>query len=458
MAKEKYTKYKKSTVSWLGDIPEHWEIRRIKYVFQELDSRSETGKEDLLSVSQYTGVTKKSDKVAEGESVSNAKTLEGYKIVEKGNLVINIMLAWNGSLGISKYNGIVSPAYCVYKNLIGDERYFGYLFKTKNAKQEFKKQSTGIIDSRLRMYTDSFFNIKTALPPKQEQTTIANFLDYKTEKINRFITKKKQLVELLKEQKAAIINQAVTKGLNLNIEKNKVDNHWIKKLPKSFSLESFSKNVYLKHGFQFREEHFSNEGIKIVKISQLSPKGFLDLTKASFVPNELVERFSNIIIEDGDILMALTGGTIGKIIRADINNEVLLQNYRVGNFYPSNEKLTKEYLYWLLKSDFIQAQMKFYVRETGQPNIGKGDFNKILIVIPPIAEQKEIVEYIETEKKTIDKTISTIEKEITLVEEYKTALIAEAVTGKIDVRDFKIPTQKTPLAMVAEEAANYNKR
>lgn len=214
----------------------------------------------------------------------------------------------------------------------------------------------------------------------------------------------------------------------------------------------------MKHGFQFRDEHFSKEGVKIVKITQLSPKGYLDLSKASVVPEQIIDKFKNVIVEDGDILMALTGGTIGKIIRADINDEVLLQNYRVGNFYPSNDKLTKEYLYWILKSDFVQAQMKFYVRETGQPNIGKGDFNKILLIIPPIEEQKAIVEYIETEKKTIDKTISTIKKEISLVEEYKTALIAEAVTGKIDVRDFKIPTAETPLAMVAEEAANYNKR
>jgi type I restriction enzyme S subunit len=368
------------------------------------------------------------------------------------------MLAWNGSLGISKYNGIASPAYCVYKNLIGIEKYFGYLFKTKNAQQEFKKQSTGIIDSRLRMYTDSFFNIKTALPPKEEQITIANFLNYKTEKINRFIKKKKQLIKLLKEQESAMINHAVTKGLESNIENISIDNNWVKSIPNNFSLESFSKNVFLKHGFQFREEHFSNEGIRIVKISQLSPKGYLNLSKASFIPKEIVNKFANIVIQDGDILMALTGGTIGKIIRADINDEVLLQNYRVGNFYPSNDKLTKEYLYWILKSDFVQAQMKFYVRETGQPNIGKGDFNKILLIIPPIESQQRIVDFIESAKGIIDKTISTIEKEITLVEEYKTALITEAVTGKIDVRDFKAPTKETPLAMVAEEAANYNKR
>jgi type I restriction enzyme S subunit len=205
-----YTKYKPSGIAWLGDIPEHWEIKRIKYIFKEQDKRSETGLENLLSVSHYTGVTKKSDKVASGEMMTNAATLVGYKIVEKGDLVINIMLARNGSLGISKFEGITSPAYCVYKSLIGGERYFGYLFRTKNAQQEFKKQSTGIIDSRLRLYSDKFFNIRTAIPTIEEQTTIAAFLDYKTAKIDRFIFKKKQLIKLLNEQKAGIINDAVT--------------------------------------------------------------------------------------------------------------------------------------------------------------------------------------------------------------------------------------------------------
>src|SRR5690606_14117387 len=122
------------------------------------------------------------------------------------------------------------------------------------------------------------------------------------------------------------------------------------------------------------------DGIKVVKITQLSPDGILRLENASFVPTHYKESFKDIIIHKGDILMALTGGTIGKIIRADINGEILLQNYRVGNFYPLNNKLSKDFLYWQLKSEFVQAQIQFFVRETGQPNIGKGDFRKIQLV------------------------------------------------------------------------------
>lgn len=460
MAKEKYTKYKNSTVSWLGDIPEHWEIRRIKYVFQEHDSRSETGKEDLLSVSQYTGVTKKSDKVAEGESISNAKTLEGYKIVEKGNLVINIMLAWNGSLGISKYNGIVSPAYCVYRNFIGDERYFGYLFKTKNAKQEFKKQSTGIIDSRLRMYTDSFFNIKTALPPKQEQTTIANFLDYKTEKINRFIKKKKQLIELLNEQKAANINQSVTKGINPNVTMKDSGIEWLGEIPVHWEIRKLKSQleIFGRIGYRgYKTTDLVDKGEGAITISPSNMKDFyMQFDECSYLSWEKYEESPEIKIYNMDILFVKTGSTYGKaslveglIEKATINPQIVVFK---------NIQLNETYLWYQLKTQSIKTQVELSVVGGTIPTISQSKIGAYSIVVPPKSEQKLIVDYIESEISVIDKTISTIEKEITLVEEYKTALIAEAVTGKIDVRDFKIPTLETPLAMVAEEAVNYNKR
>lgn len=111
----RYSAYKDSGVEWLGEIPEHWKLQKNKFLFKEINERSPDGNEDLLSVSQYTGVTKKGDKIEDGELLSNAQTLEGYKKVTQGDLVSNIMLAWNGSLGFSPYDGITSPAYGVYR-------------------------------------------------------------------------------------------------------------------------------------------------------------------------------------------------------------------------------------------------------------------------------------------------------------------------------------------------------
>ncbi len=463
MAKKKYTSYQPSRTLWQEEIPSHWQETDLRMVFSENKERN-TGliERNLLSLSY--GKLKRKD-------IDNAiglvpASFEGYQIIGNGYIVLRFTDLQNDKkslrVGYCPERGIITNAYVAIapkENTFS--KYYYYQLHFLDTIKYFYNLGGGV---RQSLSYKEFGRETVIVPEPAEQIKIAAFLDYKLAKIDRFVRKKKQLIKLLNEQKAAIINQAVTKGLDLNVKKNQVENLWIDELPENFSLEGFNKNVFLKHGFQFREEHFSKEGIKVVKITQLSPDGKLRLENASFVPKNYQELFQNIIIKEGDVLMALTGGTIGKIIRADINDEILLQNYRVGNFYPLNDKLNKDFLYWQLKSEFIQSQMKFFVRETGQPNIGKGDFRKIQLIIPPIEEQDKIVEFITSETEVIDKMISTIEKEITLTQEYKTGLIAEAVTGKIDVRDFEIPEAledesyediEEELSLAAEGEAEY---
>ena len=425
--------YNKS--AWLGNYPAHWKVLRIKNIFSEIEDRSTSGNEELLSVSHYTGITLKRDSLEnEDDFISNAETLEGYKRVAKGDLVINIMLAWNGSLGISPFDGITSPAYCVYRAKDNNNsEYFGYLFASNLLKTEFRKKSTGIIDSRLRLYSDKFFSIFSVVPPVEEQNQIVEYIKNQSQKINHFIAKKQQFIALLKEQKQSVINEAVTKGINKKVKLKDTDCQFCTQIPENYLIEKFNNYVSIKHGFQFRDGDFTAEGVKIVKISQLNPNGYLDLTNADTISSKRIKEFANIIIKDGDILMALTGGTIGKLIIANTNEEILLQNYRVGNFTVNNEQvLLKEYLYMQLCSPFIQSQINFFVRETGQPNIGKGDFRKLKIVIPPFEEQTQIVNQIKTETVIIDTAIAKTEREIELIKEYKEAMIAEAVMGKVN--------------------------
>jgi len=239
-----YPKYKDSRESWMGKIPNEWQILRIKYLFNEINDQSGTALDDLLSVSQYTGVTKKRDGIDKGDLLTNASSLEGYKRVSKGDLVSNIMLAWNGSLGVSGFNGITSPAYGIYRLKINsDIKYFHYLFRTDLFKAEFKRNSTGVIESRLRLYTDDFFSISTIIPSKQEQTAIANFLDNKTADIRAFIALKQKTIALLKERKIAIVNQTVTKGLDPNVEMKDSGIEWLGEIPKHWEMKKLKHLV-----------------------------------------------------------------------------------------------------------------------------------------------------------------------------------------------------------------------
>ena len=180
---------KNSNISWIGDIPKEWEIKKVKHVLFEVSNKSETGLEELLSLSQYTGVELKRDKKKnENDNLTNAMSLVGYKVVEQNQLVSNIMLAWNGSLAVSEYDGIISPAYCIYQFRNDyNPKYFEYLFKTEIYKAEFKRKSTGIIESRLRLYSDQFYNIHCIVPPIEEQNKIVEVIAFKIKQIQNLI-------------------------------------------------------------------------------------------------------------------------------------------------------------------------------------------------------------------------------------------------------------------------------
>ncbi len=201
---------KPSGIPFLGEVPRHWNIRRIKSLFDERIELSETGKEDLLSVSEYYGVAKRADKV-DGENISRSDSLEGYKLCYVNDIVSNIMLAWKGSLGRTSYDGIVSPAYGVYKPIDElDSRFYHYLFRTEIYKGIFRTNSRGIIDSRLRLYTPNFLAIHTVYPSVEEQKEIVAYLDEKCGKIDAIIEKIGTQIERLKELKRSLINEVVT--------------------------------------------------------------------------------------------------------------------------------------------------------------------------------------------------------------------------------------------------------
>ena len=182
-----YEKYKDSGIDWLGSIPSEWPVIRNKAILKERGSVSDTGKEDLLTVSHITGVTPRSEK---NVNMFMAQTMVGYKICHKGDLIINTMWAWMGALGTSNELGICSPSYNVYmpkKWIPYNHRYFDYLFRIPNSVMEMTRNSKGIVSSRLRLYAKDFFQIETVLPPFEEQEAIAHYLDIKTAQIDRKI-------------------------------------------------------------------------------------------------------------------------------------------------------------------------------------------------------------------------------------------------------------------------------
>ncbi|GHB67717.1 restriction modification system DNA specificity domain-containing protein [Psychrosphaera saromensis] len=203
---------------------------------------------------------------------------------------------------------------------------------------------------------------------------------------------------------------------------------WLGNIPTTWIKAKFTHYVKIRHGYQFREHDFVDDGAKIVKITQLHPSGFLDLNNCSFVLESRVENFQNILIKEKDILMCLTGGTIGKIIRVTKVDEPLLQNYRVGHFSSANDIIIDDFVFYLMSSSVVYDQINFLVRETGQPNIGMEDFGDMSICIPSPDEQHKIADFLDHETAKIDTLIAKQEKLIDLLKEKRQAVISHAVT------------------------------
>lgn len=218
--------------NWLETLPKNWFKKRVKHILFEINEKSETGDEDLLSLSQYSGVELKKNKLKDAnDNLTNAKSLIGYKKVLKNHLVINIMLAWNGSVAVSSYEGIISPAYCVYKFREGyNPKFFEYLFKTEIYKAEFKRRSTGIIDSRLRLYSDKFYNVPIVIPNLETQNEIVNFIDLKKLQISKIVAynslmfgKTNPKSGFLQEYVNAIIINAISGKVSTKITSEEID-------------------------------------------------------------------------------------------------------------------------------------------------------------------------------------------------------------------------------------------
>jgi type I restriction enzyme S subunit len=239
-----YLEYKDSGVPWLGKIPTRWDVRRMKLLLREVDSRSSTGKEQLLRVSQYTGVTQR--KATDGFDApdTRASSLVGYKRVSTDDLVINIMLAWNGSMGVSRYEGIASPAYCVYRFKGGARPwYYHELLRLPLYKGRIKTASTGVVESRLRLYSDDLGRIEAIQPPPEDQDAIVRFIDYANGRLERAIRAKRKVIALLHEQKRVIIHRAVTRGLDATVPLKPSGIPWLGDIPKHWEVLR-SKYIY----------------------------------------------------------------------------------------------------------------------------------------------------------------------------------------------------------------------
>lgn len=419
---KRYSEYKDSGVKWLGEIPRHWEVRKAKYLWRESFAISENGSEELLSVSQYEGVTP-----SKGESRS--ESLKGYKIVCENDLVINIMLAWLGGLGVSKCNGIVSPAYCIYK-IIGNSnpRFLHYLYKTPLYLAEFARHSTGIVPSRWRMYTDDFGQVLTILPPKKEQEAIANYLDAATSKIDEAIGQQQKMIDLLNERKQIIINNAVTKGLDSNVPMKDSGVEWIGKIPEHWDTCALKKKAKIILGKMLSNNPTNKYKYICAKDVHYGNIDTSELKEMSFTQEERilyeVKRGDMLIVEGG-------AGAGGCAIFKEYKKNIYIQNSIM--IIRGTDNLLNNYICFFMQSINQKGYIEFICNKATIPHFTKEKVGAVTIPLPPLKEQIEIVDFINKEIVPIDVVIQNCQQQISLLQERKQIIINNVVTGKVKV-------------------------
>jgi type I restriction enzyme S subunit len=428
-----YPEYKQLSTAWLGRSPAHWQLRRLKYILRERDTRSSTGKEQLLRVSQYTGVTERTRSGGLEEPDTRADSLVGYKQVEQDDLVVNIMLAWNGSMGVSRFHGIASPAYCVYRfGPIAHPWYFHYLLRSPIYKARIRAVSTGVVESRLRLYSDDLYRLESFLPPANEQAAIVRFLDHANGKIERAIRAKRKLIALLTEQKQAIIHRAVTRGLEPSVKLKPSGIPWLIETP-SHWIWTPIKRLLSRMDYGTSEATKADGRIRVLTMGNIQ-RGEVTVPKSG----GLDEVPRDMLLEQHDLLFTRTNGNpdlVGKvgIFRGTASDQVSFASYLVRLRVTSPHDA--QWLHLVLNSASFWPFARSHALVNLQTNLNSTRYGQFQIPVPPPSEQVRIVNQISLESKALNAAIARTETEIALLREYRTTLTADVVTGKLDVRE-----------------------
>ncbi|MCM8883199.1 MAG: restriction endonuclease subunit S [Candidatus Thiodiazotropha sp.] len=433
-----YPEYKDAGVSWVGSIPAHWPEKRAKYYFKEIDERSQTGDEEMLSVSHITGVTPRSQK---NVSMFKAESNVGQKRCQPGDIVINTMWAWMSALGVSNDDGIVSPAYGVYRprsNQDYDNYYLDHLLRIGKYRSEYICRSTGIRSSRLRLYPDKFLRMRVACPPLDEQKTIARFLKAQDRLFRKFIRNKRRLIELLKEQKQNVINQAVTRGLDLEVRLKPSGVEWIGDIPVHWEVRKAKhlcekiidcKNRTPPDG---KEDEY-----RVVRTSDVKD-GKLINDEITWTTEEGYKIWTQRgAPQVGDVFFTREA-PCGEacIVPEDME---LCMGQRMMYFRPDSELLDKEYLLFSIYGPIVRDYISINTNGSTVGHLRLGQVYSLPIAWCPVEEQKAIVTFIKYASVMIDAAITRAQRDIELIREYRTRLISDVVTGQVDVRGIEVP-------------------
>lgn len=419
---ERYSGYKPSGIEWIGDIPSHWEARKFKYsVWQKaIKSSAYEFKIGLENIQSKTSKFIPTDEDAFNE--------DGI-VFKAGDVLFGKLRPYLVKVYIPEQKGICVSEFLVLSAQpeLTNNKFIKYLMLSGDFIDVVNGSTYG--SKMPRASWDFIGNLKIPLPPIEEQKQIADFLDIKSKQIDEFIADKQALIALFEEQKSAIINEAVTKGLDKTAPLKPSGIEWLGDIPlvwKIIRLKYLGKAII---GLTYDPKDITDEenGTLVLRSSNVQ-QGKIVFDDNVYVKTPIPEKLR---VQKNDILICSRNGSralIGKNAKIDSNSEGLT----FGAFMTIFRSEFNDFLFFIFRSSLFEFQSSAFLTSTVN-QLTVGALNSFEVPLPPLEEQKQIVEYLEKELSKIDTLIETAKAEITLIEEYKTSLINEAVTGKIKI-------------------------
>ena len=405
-----YPVHRQSGLPWLGKVPQHWEILRGKHIFDPVDIRSQNGNEELLTVSANRGVIPRS---TANVTMFEAENYAGYKLCWPGDLVINSLWAWAQGLGISQHHGIVSSAYGVYRMKPTFRDYaqaIHYLVRSVPFQWELQVRSKGVWTSRLQLTDEAFLDAPFPIPPTDEQTAIVRYLDDADQRIRAYVSAKERLIALLEEERQAVIHQAATRGLDPNVKLKPSGVEWLGHVPEHWEVRRLKTLCSMRSGDGITAEAIEQSG----KYPVYGGNGLRGYT------TDFTHHGSYALIGRQGALCGNVHAVQGRFWATEHAVVASLQSEnKIQWFVPLLETMN----------------LNQYSVSAAQPGLAVEKIMNLWAPVPTPQEQSRIEKHIARLTARLTATTSQARRQIELMEEYRTRLIADVVTGALDVRE-----------------------
>jgi len=403
------------SMPWYGELPLHWGSHKVSELF--IERREKVSDTDFTPLSVSKGGI-----VPQIATVAKSNAGDNRKLVRKGDFAINSRSDRRGSSGISQYDGSVSLINIVLTPRSETSgKYWHYLLKSHNFIEEYYRNGRGIVADLWTTRLSEMKNVYLPLPPCNEQDQIVRYLDWKVSQINKLINAKRRQIELLGEQKRTVVNEAVTKG----------GENW-----KEISLGNLGS---FRKGYGGSRADDDSNGVACIRYGDIYRAGTLTLTQPITRINEqTVDSYA--CVYKSEMLFALSGETKEEIGQSLINN-IEEDTWCSGDaaIFTANKTMLPQFLSFVLRCPDVVRQRASLAKGDIIVHISTSALRRIRIQVPPVEEQQAIAKQLDKQCASIDKIVSKLNEKISLLAEYRTRLISDVVTGKLDVRDVSVP-------------------